>query len=260
MFNSKVFLAEFIGTFALVFIGASSVIVSGGNLVAPALAIGLTVAVFSYAYGHISGAHINPAVTFGLALQGAVKWGQALVSYWIPQFVGAIAAAFLLKMFLDPLSTEAFAGAATVGALNTGYPYYAMVVEALLTFFLVNSVLHTAVAGKGGQMAGLAIGLTYTIAILAGGPLTGASLNPARTFGPALFTDGWKEPMTYLIYFLGPILGSVIAVGAYQFLTSVPVDLDEEFEDEPEDEVEPEVEEPKKPVARKTPARKTTKK
>ncbi|HSM71555.1 MAG TPA: aquaporin, partial [Anaerolineales bacterium] len=102
MFNSKVFLAELIGTFALVFVGASSGIVSGGNLVAIALAHGLTLAVFVYAYGHISGTHINPAVTFGLALQGVVRWMDAVLSYWIPQFLGAIGAAFLVRTFISP--------------------------------------------------------------------------------------------------------------------------------------------------------------
>ncbi len=265
MFKSKVFLAEFIGTFALVFIGASSGIVTGGNLVAIALAYGLTLAVFTYTFGHISGAHINPAVTLGLALQGVVNWGQALVSYWIPQFLGAIAASFLLKFFLDPLSPEAFTGATTVGALNTNYPYYAMAVEALLTFFLVNAILHTAVGGKGGQMGGLVVGLALATAVLAGGPLSGGSLNPARTFGPALFTDSWKDPMTYLIYFLGPMLGAVIATGAYQFFTSEPRNMDDELEEELEMEPEPTVDEPKPAArktttARKTAVRKTTKK
>ena len=262
MFKLKVFFAEFIGTFALVFIGASSGIVTGGDLVAIALAHGLTLAVFSYAYGYISGTHVNPAVTLGLALQGVVKWGEALVSYWIPQFLAAIAAAFLLKTFLDPLSTEAFRGALTTGALNAEYPYFAMVVEALLTFFLVNTILHTAVGGKGGQMAGLMVGLTLSISILAGGPFTGASLNPARTFGPALFTEGFKDPMTYLIYFLGPAIGAVMAVGAYQLFTSEPSQAEEDDsfdEDEPEETPEPVVEEPK-PAPRKTAARKTAKK
>ena len=221
MFNSKVFVAELIGTFALVFIGASSGIVSGGNLVAIALAHGLTLAVFVYAYGHISGTHINPAVTFGLAFQGVVKWGEAVVSYWIPQFFGAIAAAFLLNTFITTVSAEAFAGAGTIGALTKDFPYHAMGVEALLTFFLVNTVLHTAVAGKGGQFAGLAIGLTLAIAILAGGPLTGASLNPARTFGPAIYTEpSFKDPFTYLIYFLGPLIGSTLAVLVYKFFSA----------------------------------------
>ncbi|MDX1378756.1 MAG: aquaporin, partial [Anaerolineales bacterium] len=185
MFNSKVFLAELIGTFALVFVGASSGIVSGGNLVAIALGHGLTLAVFVYVYGHISGTHINPAVTFGLALQGVVKWGDAVLSYWIPQFLGAIGAAYMIKTFIAPLSLEAVSGIATAGALTETFPYHAMGLEILLTFFLVNTILHTAVSGRGGQFSGLAIGLTLAFAILAGGPLTGASLNPARTLGPA---------------------------------------------------------------------------
>ena len=253
MFNSKVFIAELIGTFALVFIGASSGIVSGGNVVAIALAHGLTIAVFAYAYGHISGTHINPAVTFGLALQGVTKWGEAAVSYWIPQFLGAIGAAFLLKTFVSTLSPDAFANAGTAGALSANFPYHAIGVELLLTFFLVNTILHTAIGGKGGQFAGLAIGMTLVVAILAGGPFTGASLNPARTFGPALFTGDYTNPMTYLIYFMGPLIGSTLAVMVYRFFTA------ERAEPEEEDSVEI-VEEPVEisaaPVKRKPAARK----
>jgi len=257
MFNSKVFVAELIGTFALVFIGASSGIVSGGNLVAIALAHGLTLAVFAYAYGYISGTHINPAVTFGLALQGVVKWGEAAVSYWIPQFLGAIGAAFLLNTFVSLLSPEAFASAATVGALTTNFPYHAMGVEVLLTFFLVNTILHTAVGGKGGEFAGLAIGTTLVVAILAGGPFTGASLNPARTLGPALFTGDYTNPMTYLIYFMGPLIGSFLAVIAYRFFTAERVEPEDE---EPVEIAEEPVEKPAAPVKRKPAARKTAKK
>ncbi len=95
MFNSKVFVAEFIGTFALVFIGAGAGMV-GAGLVGVALAYGFALAVFYYAYGHISGTHVNPAVTFALALNNTVKWGQAAF-YWIAQFAGAILAAWLLQ-------------------------------------------------------------------------------------------------------------------------------------------------------------------
>jgi MIP family channel proteins len=235
MFKSKVFLVEFIGTLLLVFIGASAGIVTGGDLVAMALAHGLTLAVLIYAYGHISGSHVNPAVTFGMALQGAVKWGEALVSYWIPQFLGGIAGAFLLKLFLDPLSTQAFVGAMNTGALNADYPFYAMVVEVLMSFLLVNTFLHTTVGGKGGQLGGLAVGMAYVIAIIGGGPLSGGSYNPARTFGPALFTGDWKSPMMYLVYFLGPLLGALIAVAAYQFL-SYEKSTEEELEEVEEDE------------------------
>jgi len=224
MFNSKVFVAEFIGTFALTFIGAGAGI-SGAGLVAVALAHGFTLAVFAYAFGHISGAHVNPAVTFGLALNGAVKWGQA-VFYWIAQFLGAIFAAYLLQIFAGDIS-----GGATVGSLSQAdvlarggmwVSIPAMVVEAILTFFLVNTILHTAVAGKGGQFAGWAIGTTLAFAILAGGPLTGASLNPARTFGPAIFTaPGVANVYTYVIYFFGPLIGATLAAIAYNFFYDV---------------------------------------
>jgi MIP family channel proteins len=212
MFNSKVFLAEFIGTFALTFIGAAAGI-SGAGLVAVALAHGFTLAVFAYAYGHISGTHVNPAVTFALALNGTVKWGQA-VFYWIAQFLGAIFAAFLLKWFVGDIS-----GGATVGSLTSSAPVAAMIVEAILTFFLVNTILHTAVAGNGGKFAGWAIGTTLAFAILAGGPLTGASLNPARTFGPALFSGpAITNVFTYVIYFFGPLIGATFAVIIFNYL------------------------------------------
>ncbi|MBI1854470.1 MAG: aquaporin [Chloroflexi bacterium] len=215
MFNSKVFVAELIGTFALTFFGAGAGVAKAG-LLGVALAHGIAVLVFVYAYGHISGAHVNPAVTFGLALNGAIKWGQAIF-YWIAQFLGAVIAAFALNTFTPGGDIS---GGATVGSLTGAAPFLALTVEALLAFFLVNTVLHTAVAGKGGNLAGVAIGLTLTLNILAGGPLTGASFNPARTFGPALFTGAAANPMTYVIYFIGPLLGAAIAAGVFKFLNS----------------------------------------
>jgi glycerol uptake facilitator-like aquaporin len=164
-------------------------------------------------YGHISGTHVNPAVTLGLALNGTIKWAQALI-YWIAQFLGAILAGFLVKTFFGTLS-----GGETTGSLTTSAPLLAWAVEIVLTFFLVNTVLHAAVAGKAGPFAGWAIGTTLAFAILAGGPLTGASLNPARTFGPALFTGAWANPSTYLIYFLGPFIGATLAVLSYRLLS-----------------------------------------
>src|SRR5215216_6612868 len=216
MFNYKVFLAELIGTFALVFVGASVGLYDAG-LLAVALAHGLTLAVFAYAFGHISGTHINPAVTFGLALNGTVKWGEAAV-YWVAQFAGAVLAAFTLNRFVGLVNAQAFAATQTTGVLTNEFPYSALGVEALLTFFLVTMVLHTAVAGKAGPMAGWAIGTTLTIAILAGGPLTGASLNPARTFGPAVVAGVAGNGIMYLIYFVGPFLGAALAVGVYKLL------------------------------------------
>jgi glycerol uptake facilitator-like aquaporin len=118
-------------------------------------------------------------------------------------------------------------GGATIGTLTNPQPWTAFLVELILTFFLVNAVLHAAVAGKAGQFAGLVIGFTLVFAVLAGGPMTGGSMNPARTFGPALFTSAIDpakrdiaNPMLYLIYFAGPLLGSALAVGVFKFLNS----------------------------------------
>lgn len=258
MFNYKVFVAEMIGTFALVFVGAAVGMYNAG-LLAVALAHGLTLAVFAYAFGHISGTHINPAVTFGLALNGTVKWSDALI-YWAAQFAGAILAAYALSAAVGVVSAEAFGAAQTTGALTDQFPYYALAVEALLTFFLVNTVLHTAVAGKGGPLAGWAIGTTLAIAILAGGPLTGASLNPARTFGPAVVSGDAVNGMMYLIYFVGPLLGAAFAVGVFKLLNAP--EPAPELEPIPDVAEAPIVEEPvvRKRVVRKSAARKTTKK
>ena len=217
MFNSKVFVAECIGTFALVFIGAGTAIMGVGGLLGVALAHGLVVTAFAYTYGHISGSHINPAVTFGLALNNTIKWAEAAF-YWLAQFAGAIVAAYVLKIVVDSVNLGDIQGSITAGALTEPAPFIAMGVEIILTFFLVNSILHTAVAGRGGELAGLVIGLTLVFAILAGGPLTGASLNPARTFGPALVAGSFADPMTYLIYFVGPLIGAALAVGVFRFL------------------------------------------
>ncbi|MBV6396615.1 MAG: Aquaporin Z 2 [Anaerolineales bacterium] len=211
MFNAKVFVAELIGTFALVFVGAGAGI-AGAGLLGVALAHGLTVTAFVYTYGYISGTHINPAVTFGLALNNTIKWGEAFF-YWAAQFLGAVIAAFLLKTFTGDISAGA-----TVGSLTNSMPVNAALVELILTFFLVTSVLHNAVAGKSGNLAGLAIGLTLVVSILVGGPLTGASLNPARTFGPALFTGALADPSTYIVYFAGPLLGAAAAAFVYKFM------------------------------------------
>src|SRR5215207_5394295 len=247
MFNYKVFVAELIGTFALVFVGSAIGLYDAG-LLAVALAHGLTLAVMAYVFGHISGTHINPAVTFGLALNGTVKWGEAAV-YWVAQFAGAVLAAFLLNSIVGLVNADAFAGAQTTGVLTQQFPYYAVGVEALLTFFLVTTVLHTAVAGKAGPMAGWAIGTTLAIAILAGGPLTGASLNPARTFGPAAVAGTARDGMMYLIYFVGPLLGAALAVGVYKLLNTDEAgpDLDP-IPDVAETPIEDQDPEPKSPV------------
>lgn len=218
MFNSKVFLAEFIGTFALVFIGAGAGI-AGAGLLGVAVAHGLVVLTFIYTFGYISGTHLNPAVTFAMALSNKVKWGEA-VFYWIAQFAGAALAGYLLTLTYGDISAGA-----TIGSLSTSAPILALVVEVILTFFLVNAILHNTGAGKTGAFAGLVIGLTLVAAILVGGPLTGASLNPARTFGTAIFAaPSFANVYTYVVYFFGPLIGATLALIAYGFFTDADVE------------------------------------
>lgn len=196
-------LAEFIGTFALIFIGAGAGALGDGGLLGVALAHGFVVVGFAYSYGHISGTHINPAVTLGVWAAGKIDAARAF-SYIFFQFLGAILGAALLRWVL--------AGrAGNLGATNLAdgvTPAVGLVLEALLTFFLVNAVMNAGISGKATIPGGLAIGLTLISCILIGGPLTGASLNPARTLGPAVimgnFTDIW-------LYFAGPIVGAVAA-------------------------------------------------
>ncbi|MBW8011009.1 MAG: aquaporin family protein [Chloroflexi bacterium] len=207
--NSKKLVVEFIGTFALIFIGAGAVSL-GASLVEVALAHGLVVAVFAYAYGPVSGSHINPAVTFGVALYGKISWRDA-VGYWVAQFLGGIAGAAALVFVLGGSSSG-------LGATTVAEPFsnlQGLTVEAILTFLLVNTVLRTAVKGEGGNMAGLAIGLTLTLSILMGGPVTGASLNPARTLGPAIFTDNLDS---FWIYLSGTFIGAALAAGVSKYL------------------------------------------
>jgi aquaporin Z len=252
MFNVRVFAAEFIGTFALVFVGAGAAVVNAG-LLGVALAHGFTLAVMVYVFGHISGAHVNPAVTFGLVLNGTVKWGQA-VFYWAAQFAGAIAAAALLHYAVTPVGGS-INPALTIGALTERQPIWSMVIELVLTFFLVHTILHTAVSGRGGNMAGWAIGTTLAFVVLAGGALTGASVNPARTLGPAIFGDqSLTDVYTYIIYFFGPLIGATLAVMVYNFLSQTDVDEDDEEDDEEDAVVEEKA--PAKKTARKPAARK----
>ncbi len=212
--QSKALVAEFIGTFSLIFIGAGAAAVSG-NLVAVALAHGLVVMAFAYSYGGISGTHINPAVTIGLLAGGKIKPGDA-VGYILVQLIGGIAGASALMYALG--ANAGSLGATVPGeGIGTGQ---AFVIEVILTFLLVNSIYHTAVSGKAGNLAPVAIGLTLTACIAMGGPLTGASLNPARSLGPALFSDAPTAMSSLWIYVVACPVGGVLAAFVHRFLSS----------------------------------------
>lgn len=207
--DSKALTAEFIGTFALIFIGAGAGAISG-SLVAVAFAHGLVVLGFAYAYGSISGTHINPAVTIGLLVGGQIDFAKA-AGYIVVQLLGGVAGAAALNFVLG---SQAGTLGATVPAPGVSVAQ-TFVVEVILTFFLVNAIYFTAVSGKAGDFAPIAIGMTLVFCILMGGPLTGASLNPARTLGPALFSDAPNALSTVWIYFLACPLGGVLAALLY---------------------------------------------
>lgn len=205
-------LAEFIGTFALIFIGAGAGALGLGGLVGVAFAHGLVIVAFAYAYGHISGTHINPAVTLGVWVAGKIDTGRAF-SYIVFQLAGGIVGALTLRWVLG--GTETGLGATTLArnlavgdATITITPVIGLVLEAILTFFLANTVLNAGISGKAEIPAGLAIGFTLTFAILMAGPLTGGSLNPARSVGPAIASGNFADLWVYLV---GPSLGGIVA-------------------------------------------------
>ena len=210
------YVVEFIGTFALIFIGAGALAITGisldghsyslENLLAVALAHGFVVIAFVYAYGHISGTHINPAVTLGLLVAGEIRFVVA-IGYWIVQFAGGIAGALVLKAVL-PIDGDL---GVTILAENVSVTQ-GLFVEIILTFFLVTTIFNTAVSGKAGNFAGIAIGLSLIACILMGGPLTRASFNPARTLGPAIAAGNYAD---LWLYFVGPCVGAVLAALLY---------------------------------------------
>jgi MIP family channel proteins len=221
----KALVAELVGTFALVFIGAGAGAIGAGGLVGVAFAHGLVIIGFAYAYGHISGAHVNPAVTIGVFAAGLMDAGRA-VSYVVFQLIGGVLGALALRYVLG--GAESGLGATTLGdAVSVGTtvvkvtPAMGLAVEAILTFFLVNAVLNAGGAENPDRgHAGVAIGFTLAFCILMGGPLTGASLNPARTLGPAIAADVYAN---LWIYFVGPVLGAVAAAMLWRsFLRGKP--------------------------------------
>jgi MIP family channel proteins len=210
-------LAEFIGTFSFVFIGAGTAAVVGSGtglygITAVAFAHGLAIMAFAFAYGSVSGGHMNPAVTVGVLAAGAMGVGEA-VGYVVSQLIGGIVAALLLSAVLGGaetgLGTPALAHDLVVGATSlTITPVAGFAIEAVLAFFLVTVVLSTAVAGRAGSLAPLAIGMTLTFNILMGGALTGAPFNPARALGPMVATGNFNDAWLYLT---APIVGAIIA-------------------------------------------------
>lgn len=207
--------AEGIGTFGLVFAGCGAIMVdrlSGGQVthVGVGLVFGLVIAAMVYSTGHVSGAHLNPAVTLGFVLARHFPL-RRLVGYWLAQGLGASAAAACLRLVLGSV--------ARLGATlptRSGGAWQAWVLEALLTFFLMFVIMAVATDTRAvGQAAAIAIGATVGLGALFAGPISGASMNPARSLGPALLSGTWTAQWIYLT---APFAGAAIAALVYRWL------------------------------------------
>jgi MIP family channel proteins len=215
-------IAEFIGTFALVFFGEGAACAdqflhgAGGiGLFGVALAHGLAIAIMVSALAHISGGHFNPAVTIGFWVTKRLNTVDVIL-FWVAQLAGAIAAAFLLKAVIPEDTWRAIA--LGTPELARDFPRWAgMALEAVTTFFLVLVVFATAVDERGTfrSIAGFGIGLVYALGIIVAGPFTGGALNPARAFGPALAATHWANQG---VYWVGPLAGGFLAGILYDSL------------------------------------------
>lgn len=237
------FLAELLGTAFLTWIGAGSITAavyllngakpalafSMADLGMIALAFAFAIAAMVYTIGHISGCHINPAVTFSLAVTKRMAWNEAAV-YWAAQFIGGIVGALVIALSFGwttaaqgpGLGATNFGGAIALFGTSGGW-VIAIVMETIGTFFLLLVIMGTAVDGRAPSgWAGFIIGLMVAGEIFAFGPITNVALNPARALGPALIQVllGGKYDLSHLIvYFVGPLLGGVLGVLTYDFIS-----------------------------------------
>ena len=223
----KKYFAEFIGTLVLTLFGCGAAAVSGGihgvlGVLGIAMAFGLSIVAMAYVIGDVSGCHINPAVTLGVLINGGISIKDA-VGYWIAQFIGGIAGAAILyaiiKMSGMPdvsivgLGANGYGDASFVGISMIG----AIVVEVILTFVFVFTVLGVTSNAKMGNVAGIVIGLTLAFVHILGIPLTGTSVNPARSFGPALLLGGEALKQAW-VFIAAPLAGGALAAVVYKII------------------------------------------
>lgn len=216
----KKYIAEMIGTMVLTLMGCGTAVFVGcewpAGVVATAFAFGLSVIAMAYTIGGISGCHINPAITLGVALSGRMSWKDAC-GYWAGQFVGGIIGAALLFAICSVAGIE-MGGANAVA--NAGGVWGACLVEVIATFIFVLVVLGATDEKKGaGNLAGIAIGLTLVLVHLVCINLTGTSVNPARSFGPALFVGGVAIKDVW-VFIAAPLVGAALSAIVWKCLAS----------------------------------------
>lgn len=225
-------IAEIAGTFMFFFVGIGAVatidkaIANGGavdpaaGLLVVALAHGVVLAVLVSSLGAVSGAHFNPAVTFGVWIAGQIP-GRRAVSYMIAQLIGGILAALAVRAIF-PINLSPSLGRPALDVIGGISPLTGILVEAVLTLILLVAVFGTAIDPRGPKVGGLAIGFAVAADILMGGPLTGAAMNPARWLGPAAVTGIWNDGYVWVI---GPLLGAAVAALMYRFFFLPEADL-----------------------------------
>ena len=225
----KKYLAECIGTATLVILGCGTAMlvgcdaVNGGGYILTALAFGLTIVAMAYSIGNISGCHINPAVSLGVLLSGGMSAGE-FIGYVISQCVGALAGSGILALIFKLGNvTDMTGGFGSNGLSGVGGNAIAgLVVEIVLTFIFVIAILGvTSKKANHGSFGGLVIGLTLVVVHILGIGLTGTSVNPARSFGPALVAllNGNSEPLAALwVFIVGPLVGAALAAFTYKAL------------------------------------------
>ena len=216
----KKYFAELIGTLVLVFMGCGSAIflnceVTGGHL-AVALAFGLSIVAMAYTIGNISGCHVNPAVSFAMLLAKKLSIID-FIGYVVAQVLGAIAGAGLLKLMLSFGIKDLTGGLGTNGVASAGGVAGALVIEIILTFIFVLTILGVTSDKSKGGVAGIVIGLTLTFVHIVGIPLTGTSVNPARSLGPALFAGGAALENVW-VFIAAPLVGAAIAAAVYYLI------------------------------------------
>jgi MIP family channel proteins len=216
---TSVLVAEAVGTFLFFFVGIGAVILgshtgdTSGGLIGVAFAHGLALAVVVSALGAVSGGHFNPAVTFGVWITGRIDAMRGAL-YVVAQLVGGVAAALVLQFVFPRTSWEPVAlGTPALGSEITVAS--GIVIEAVLTMLLLVAVFGTAIDSRAPKIGGLAIGLAVAADILMGGPLTGAAMNPARWFGPAVVSGTYAD---WYVWWIGPLVGAAIIALVYRFV------------------------------------------
>ncbi len=216
---SKKFIAEFVGTAVLVLMGCGSAVFLGcaanGGHFAVAMAFGLSIVAMAYVIGNVSGCHINPAVSFAMLLNRKMSVNEFGV-YLAAQFAGALAGAALLKYLVATTGIDLTGGLGSNGFGSVGM-VGAIVVEVALTFIFIFTILGVTSDSSKGSVAGIVIGLTLAFVHIVGIPLTGTSVNPARSFGPAIFAGG--AALTQLwVFLVAPLAGSFLAVTVFKVI------------------------------------------